>query len=247
VKERNVLSAFGRALVEKPLSKLLLLLDLVGVAAVVVWVVDDWLEAAVILVFLVVVLSSFYLVFREIWSSSQSSPRILFDQVRQAQIYQPSQILEQRVPSYNLLQLWFLNTPTLPLDASVARQVTAKVTLERPDGTTLIEYYGQWARSNAPDNVGFEDYVDKIDIPPGHLRAKLMIALKYPGESQAYAFTREGLKSHRDGRSPRYVIPEGTHKATVHLSGIGLDVRFTCQLSNGGSGTSLQLSDIRLV
>jgi len=241
MKERYILAAFGKALVETPLSIILLVLDIVGIGAVIYWVVDDLSEAVVIIAFLIILLVSQYLVFRKLWTTSQSFPQIFFDQARQAQMHQPSQILKRSMPTYQLIQAWFRNLPSSPSDSSVAREVTAKVILNHPDGTPSLEYYGQWAKSNAPDNVGFEGFIDKVDIAPGHLRAKLMIALKYPSESQGYAFTREGLRSNPDGRSPRYAIPEGDYEVKVHLSGIGVDEIFKFHLSNKGAQHNLEL------
>ena len=244
MKERYILAAFGKALVETPLSIILLVIDIAGIGAVIYWVVDDLSEASVISAFLVILFVSQYLVFRKLWTGFQAFPRILFDQARQAQMHQPSQFLNRSMPTYQLLQAWFRNLPAFPSDSSVAREVTAKVILSQPDGTSSLEYYGQWAKSNAPDNVGFEGFVDKTDIVPGHLRAKLMIALKYPAESQGYAFTREGLRSNPDGRSPRYAIPEGDCEVKVHHSGIGVDNIFKFHLSNKGSQHDLEFSEI---
>ena len=53
------------------------------------------------------------------------------------------------------------------------REVTARVTVTQKNGAPVLEYSGQWAKANAPDNVGYDDYLDKIENSPGHLRARL--------------------------------------------------------------------------
>lgn len=242
MKERSILAAFGKALVETPLSIVLLVLDIAGIGAVLYWVIDDVREAGVIVAFLVILFTSQYFVFRKLWTSYQSVPKIVFDQVRQAQIYQKSQILDKKVATYQLVQIWFRNIPLFQSESSVAREVTAKVTVAQKDDAPILEYFGQWAQSNAPDNVGYDDYLDKIDITPGHLRAKLMIVLKYSSDSDCYAFTREGFRSDPDGRSRRYAISEGVYEFTICLSGIGVNDTYKFLLTNHGSGREIELS-----
>lgn len=244
MKESQILVAFGKALIEKPLSIIFFILDIIGAIVVIRLVVDNLLKAIVVIVFLLAMLTSFYLIFRKYWTISQASPRVIFDQVRQAQMYQPSQILDRKIPTYQLLQAWFRNIPAFPSESSAAREVTAKIVLVRPDGTSALEYYGQWAKSNAPDNVGFDSFIDKTDILPGHLRAKLMVALKYPAESQCYAFAREGFLSDPSGRSPRYAIPEGDYEVRVELGGIGIDSAFKFCLTNRGAKHELEFSEL---
>jgi len=57
MKEKDLLLDFAKALVETPLTIILLILDLVGVAAVMHWVIDDFQEAAVFLIFIFIVFS----------------------------------------------------------------------------------------------------------------------------------------------------------------------------------------------
>jgi hypothetical protein len=74
------------------------------------------------------------------------------------------------------------------------------------------------------------------------LEAKLFIALKYPSDSNAYAFTREGLRSTPDGRSSRYLIGEGNYTINIQLLGIGVNEVFGFDLRNPGSDQPLELS-----
>lgn len=248
MKEKDILIDFAKALIETPLTIILLILDLVGLAAVIYWVVDDLQEAIVVIVFIVIFGISQYLVFRRIRLQlagfDQAKPRLKFSRVRQAQMYHASPVVEGRRPTYEILQTWFINQPALPGEASIAKDVTAKITIFNFEESQLFEYHGQWAKSNAPDNVGYDDILDSVNIPPGHLEAKLIIALKYPSDSQCYAFTREGLRSTPDGRSERYRIPEGTYKIKVHLRGVGVDEHFWFHFRNIGTNKSLELEYI---
>ena len=244
--ERDVFLEFVKAFVETPLTIILLILDLVGLAAVVYWVVDDLLEGLVVIIFLLVILASSYLIFRKVrrqlFVQQYAQPRVEFAQARQAQMYHDSPVVEGRTPTYQILQAWFANAPELPTDSSVARHVTAKVDVFREGLEKLFEYHGQWARSNAPDHVGFDDILDEVEIRPGHLKAKLILALKYPADAECYAFTREGMRSTSDGRTERFAVPPGSYTLKVHLSGIGIDDMYHFKLENPGSGKPLELS-----
>jgi hypothetical protein len=138
------------------------------------------------------------------------------------------------------VQVWFENTPGFPTESSIAKQVTARLTIENDSGFRL-QFYGQWADSNAPDNLGFNGILDSVDIPPGHLRAKLLVALKYPADDDAFAFTREGLRSSGDGRAARFTIPRGDYSVNIELRGVGVAETFRFTLANPGPGNDLQL------
>jgi hypothetical protein len=245
MKEREILLDFGKSLVETPITIILFLLDLVGVFAVIYWVVDDFQEAIVVVAFIIIVYIGQYIVFRRIRlqlaSFEQAKPLIKFAKVRQAQMYHASPVIDGRRPTYEIIQIWFINNPKIPLDESIAKDVTAKGTVIKPDSHELFEYHGQWAKSNAPDNVGFDDILDTVNILPGHIEAKLIVALKYPSDSKCYAFTRENLRSTPDGRTSRYEIAEGDYIIRVHLRGIGVDEIFSFDFINGGINQPLQL------
>jgi hypothetical protein len=245
MKEKEILVDFIKALIETPLTIILLILDLLGLAAVIYWVVDDLQEAVVVITFVIVLSISQYLVFKRIRlqlaNFEQAKPQVKFSRIRQAQMYHASKVVEGKRPTYQILQAWFINQPLSPGESSIAKDITAKITVFKIDDSKLFEYYGQWAKSNAPDNVGYDDILDSVNILPSHLESKLIIALKYPSESHCYAFTREGLRSTPDGRSERYKIPEGTYKMMVHLRGIGVDECFWFLFNNFGVNTSLEL------
>ena len=179
--ERDVFLEFAKAVVATPLALILFALDLVGVGAVIYWVVDDLLEGAVTAIFLAVILFSQYLVFRkvrrELYIYQQGQPKIRFTESRQAQMYHDSPIIRRRTPTYQIIQAWFTNIPHLQITSSIAKNVTARINFFTVDDIEILDYHGQWAKSNAPDNVGFDDILDEVEIPPGHIQSKLIIAL----------------------------------------------------------------------
>jgi hypothetical protein len=238
--EGRVIRAFGTYLVQTPIALVFLALELVGAWTVLNWVVDDNSEAIVAGLFFALVLLSQYLLFRKLWRETQALPAIKFDQSRIAQIHSHSKIAGKPIPRYVPVQVWFENTPGFPTESSIAKQVTARLTIENDSGFRL-QFYGQWADSNAPDNLGFNGILDSVDIPPGHLRAKLLVALKYPADDDAFAFTREGLRSSGDGRAARFTIPRGDYSVNIELRGVGVAETFRFTLANPGPGNDLQL------
>jgi hypothetical protein len=245
MRERDTLADFGRELAHTPLAILLFLADLAALAAIASWVVDDANEGIVLATVLVVLLVAQYLVFRSIWRRlfkyERAAPRLRFSQVRQGQMYHDSPVIDSRTPTFEVVQAWFTNQPASPTEFSVARGVTAKVTLRRPDGNMHFEFHGQWAVSNAPGNVGFQDFSELLDLSPGHTEAKLLIALKYPSDVDAYAFTREGWRASADRRYTRFAIPQGDYTLSVDLLGLNVSQQFSFHLRNPGSGGSLVL------
>jgi hypothetical protein len=248
VDERQIIADFFRALFDTTLAVVLFILDVIGLLAVAVWVIDDLSEALVVGVFLAVILVASYLLFRksrmQVARYEDSSPRIVYFDTQQAQMYHDSPVVSGKTPTYQILQVWFENKPRIRGTSSVGRNVTARVTLSDEHGSRLFDYHGQWAKSNAPDNVGFDDILDETDIPPSGLKAKLIIALKYPIDDECYAFSREALRSTVDGRSERFAIAPGTYKLKIRLAGIGVDREFAFTLENRGSGSPLMLQSI---
>ena len=243
--ERKILSDFGKAILDAPLTIVLFILDLAAIAAVLIWVVDDVPEALVVAAFVIVVHVGHYLIFRKMWlridEFENAKPSIRFTEVRQAQMYHDSPVVAGRTPTYQITQAWFENKSEAPTDRAIAVDMTARI-LVLKNGAEVASYHGQWAVSNAPDNVGYDDITDVVTLRPGHLEAKLIVALKYPSDADAYAFARESLRSTPDGRSSRYKIPPGSYDLEVHLLGVGLNKKFAFKLENPGAGHSLALT-----
>ena len=170
-------------------------------------------------------------------------PKVFFSSARQAQMHRPSPVVEGSIPIYELLQAWFENRPNAPTGDSTAKQVSAVIEFwTRTREETLFQVHGQWARSTAPDHVGFRGTTSAIDIAPGHLAAKLIVALKYRDEKEAYAYSDESLRDYSDGRNPSLKLNQGEYNLRIRLRGIGVDQEFWFSLTNPGSGESLQLT-----
>jgi hypothetical protein len=169
-------------------------------------------------------------------------PRVLFKVARQAQLYRPSPVTAQKIPTYELLQAWFENRPIYPSDNSTASQLSSLIQIiSYPGGEMLYEVHGQWAESTAPSHVGFSGTTPTIDLPPGSLYAKLIVALKYKTDDDAYVYTEESLRKHIDGRNANLIIPPGRYRLCVELRGIRIDEAYEFLLINPGANERLTL------
>lgn len=172
----------------------------------------------------------------------QSLPRLRFQSARQAQMYRPSPVVDDKVKTYEMLQAWFENRPESPTAASVASQLTATLEFQTDESKAeSLRVHGQWAQTTAPDHVGHSGTAPEIDISPGALYGKLIVALKYQDESSAYAYSAESLQNHIDGRNPSLELTQGEHMLRVELAGIGVNKAFDFILANPGEGGSLDL------
>lgn len=173
----------------------------------------------------------------------KSTPRVLYSEFRVAQLYIQSPVASKSYPRYEVLQVWFENVPEFPTDQSVARDVSAVIEFWSLSGADLIfQFYGQWAETTAPNHVGFKGVKPSIDIPPSHIKAKLMIALKYKDEEFAYPYSVESLKDYSDGRNPNLALRIGNYAVKIRLRGMGIDKEFLFTVENPGKGKSLNLN-----
>ena len=114
--ERDVLLEFAKALVETPLTIILLILDLIGLAAVIYWVVDDLSEGFVVFIFLLVIFVRSYLIFRKVrrqlFVQQHSQPSVEYAEARQAQMYHDSPVVKGRTATYHtMIRRRNLNAP----------------------------------------------------------------------------------------------------------------------------------------
>jgi hypothetical protein len=164
-------------------------------------------------------------------------PRVELDEIRGAELTGAG------VPNgYFVLQLWFKNRPATPSEKSVAREVTAFVEITSQDTGARVSFHGQWARSTAPDHVGYQGFATSVDILPNNLSAKLNVALKYRQEPFAFAFALENFHASVAGKHLPYAIVKGKHQVKVSLKGIGVSEEFLFTLENLGEGTDPSLS-----
>lgn len=172
----------------------------------------------------------------------ESKPRIIFDSVRDAQLYRESPISEGKRRIFRLHQIWFKNTPLIPSERSVGLDVSSIIEfISESDPTCHIKVYGQWMIGNPPDFVASGDIASEIRMPPSHLPYKLNVVLKFEQDSWVHAFSRESLTRDLDGRDSLTGLSPGKYKVLIHLKGVGVDENFKFALENPGVGHSLHL------
>lgn len=170
-------------------------------------------------------------------------PSIKFVKPRLSPMFRPSPVVDAKIPAGKRIQAWFENRPMMPGDQSIAKQMSAILSFRRSgESEPIFEIHGQWAESTAPDHAGYSRTTSTIDLPPGALYAKLLIANKYPGEDIAYAYSAEGMQKHFDGRDPTRQFPPGDYQLEVQLRGINVDETHYFRLTNTGSAGDLHLA-----
>ena len=171
-----------------------------------------------------------------------AAPHLVFDSVRDAQLFRESQITQGRRRIYRLLQVWFKNAPLISTTNSIAKNVSALLEFtSKSEPDRVVRAYGQWMIGNPPDFVASGDLSSEIDIPPGHLPVKLNIALKFEQDSWAYAFSKESLTRELDGRDASAALFTGSHALRIHLKGVGVDSEYHFTLTNPGPNMSIGL------
>jgi hypothetical protein len=131
-------------------------------------------------------------------------------------------------------QIWFKNEPRR--GENVARALAAYLTFLVNGERLFPEITGEWAVTNAGDNVGFRRTIETLDtLPPNGQKAKLFVLHKRIGDSCAYAWSRGALE-YDGGRHPSQEIPVGFCDLLVRLRGVGIDQTFRFQVNNPGSG-----------
>ena len=172
-----------------------------------------------------------------------SRPHIVFVRYRTGPMFRPSVITPTKVPAGEMLQAWFENQPEVPDPSAVAVQVTALCTFFAAGSIVpLFQTHGQWAESTAPDHMGYKDTHSALDLPPGANYGKLLVAVKYPGENEAYAYSAESLRDHIDARNPALRLPPGDYLLSIDLRGTNLSSTIRLTLANPGAGSSLSLT-----
>ena len=135
--EKEIIKEYWKTLVDTQLAIIFNILDFVGLIAVFIWVVDDFQEAVVVIIFFSVVSVGQYLNFRRIRiqlaNQESTEPLLEFTKARQAQMFQEFQPNEGRKPTYEVLQAWFINNPKLSTNNSIAKSVTARITVYKLD------------------------------------------------------------------------------------------------------------------
>lgn len=176
---------------------------------------------------------------------TQSQPNIVIDQTREAPLFRDTLVSDKKVPMYHVIQVWFKNIPDFPSETSEAKHVTALIEFWNLDKSTkLFSIYGQWANSTAPNHVGFSGTISEVNLSPGNLTAKLLIALKNSGDNNCYGYAVENVSKHIDGRDPNFELLEGKYHICVKLEGVRVRKDFSLLLENPSKGNILSLNEI---
>ena len=170
------------------------------------------------------------------------APNVLFTEALYKQMHRRSVFTSSSLPRYAVLEAWFENRPDAPTQESVATNVTATIEFSSEGLPRPITVNGQWALTAAPRHVGFTGTSHTADIPPGSFPSKLLIAVKYQDEPDAYAYSAESSRDHPDGRDPTAVLQPGQYQLRITLTGIRLKSEYSLTLTNHGRGQGLSLA-----
>jgi hypothetical protein len=150
---------------------------------------------------------------RRLKTIDDASPRVTLTDIQVA-------LLNQDDRQFEILELWYRNEPEVPAEDSIARDVTADVEI------LGVQYYvgfrADWLITAAETHAGFSGVKSATDILPNAVTEKLAICIRHVGEPDAYAFCRDNVHAHADGRHPSYRIPPGEYRLTVKMRGIRL-------------------------
>ena len=168
-----------------------------------------------------------------------SKPNLAFKKAGEWQFYTEGQAI------YRALQVWFVNSPQVTSDNSVAEDVTAIVTFYDRDTKNKLEIYGCFTQAEVPDYATIKDLKDKIDVwSPNDIPQKLLIAFKYPSDESAYGFAKSNFLATQDGRELSKEIKKGKHYVKITLKGIRVgQPPLWFVLENSGQDKELSLSN----
>lgn len=107
MKKRSDFYAYLRALFDAPINILFVLLDIVGVIAVICWVVDDPGELAVVLLFIVVMCTGYYLIFKKQRATISSLGETVSQRYFEQKVKAYSQLIERLVDLRTCHERWF--------------------------------------------------------------------------------------------------------------------------------------------
>lgn len=141
---------------------------------------------------------------------------------------------------YYVSQLWFVNEPEKR--GTVARSLTATLDFCDMDGRSLFGVInGEWAITNARDNVGFDDTCETLsELPPVGKIAKLLVLHKRRDDGTAYAWSR-GAREYPGQRHMSHQIPPGMYQLGVRIRGLYVDETFYFRLRNPGIDADPQI------
>jgi hypothetical protein len=166
-------------------------------------------------------------ILRDIAVFLRGRPKVTLDGVRRSPLWAAG------APIYDVTQVWLKNRAL----RTTAKEVTAMVEFyDHGASAPRLAVHGQWATTHAPGHIGFSGFRTATDIAAGHTPVKLLVLLKYPADSSAYAFAAENFFAHPDGRHPDFALPAGEYRMRVSLAGPDVARTFWFDVLNDGAG-----------
>lgn len=203
-----------------------------------------WLTLLV-LVLVIAPFFAFHKIKTKLDNYENMQPNIVFDQFRETPLFRIVQPYAKGEPIYHVIQVWFKNLPITPMESSIAKQVTATIEFwENGDNPKqVLRIAGVWLISFAPSFAGIKEQRKTIDIFPNDESCKLLVALKWEDDDDAYGYATESFVHSltQDGRDGGRKLPQGEYSVCVKLRGVGVDKLFWFTLINPGKGKSLEL------
>lgn len=173
-----------------------------------------------------------------------SKPKLSFKEIHEHLVFSKANTATFKIgdPIFHILQVWFINQPSVPTDNSIAKDVTATVTFYDRNNKRVISVPGCFIVTEAFDYAGNIGFLDKInDWPPNDEPRKLQIAIKWHEDDSAYGFGQ--TTDREDRRMPGREIEKGNNYVKIHLKGTRVEQQpFWFTLENPGKDASLCLS-----
>jgi hypothetical protein len=151
---------------------------------------------------------------------------------------------------FHVIELWFKNCPSSPMESSIAKGVTASISFyDYSDKPKLIlNMQGVWFIAEAPDFGAPQDIRSTMDMSPNDEKWKLLVALKHDGEDDAYGFAYESFtyNAKGDGREELKKLVPGEYLVDIELKGVGVKNKFWSKLTNPGKGAELNMDTVKV-
>jgi hypothetical protein len=134
---------------------------------------------------------------------------------------------------FSSLVLHVENDPAVPTADSFARQVNARLTFCRIDGTELFDFAGRWSDSIQPGQVPFLPTIElnAVEIPIGARRTLDVVLKNNTTDIECYGVNNDSF-GHQRGKNPGWQLGPGDYLVKVRFRGIGVDQTFLLQFRN---------------
>jgi hypothetical protein len=141
----------------------------------------------------------------------------------------------------------FSNNPAERIPEATARDVVAEISIFNDDGhPALLEQpiYGRWGDTTQPSRLAASASsreLAQVEFEPNGLPHELNLALKYPEDSNCYAFNNESY-DRLDWRLPKFRLDGSTFHVRVKLIGQRVEKEWWFELINDGPNRGLRIN-----